>query len=89
MLATFVSRRACVPTEGARRCKLTEAVANHVLGHIDRNKLLTVVDGKGVPDHFGADHGGTTPRLDHLFLATRVHSVHLLAELVGYERAFF
>src|SRR4051812_47556270 len=36
-----------VPGEGPRRRELPELVANHVLGHLHRQKLVAVVDAEG------------------------------------------
>ena len=44
-----------VAAEGARRAELTQAVADHVLGHVDRDVLLAVVDGDRVADEVGED----------------------------------
>src|SRR6478672_12025725 len=41
--------------EGARQRELAELVADHVLGHVDRNVLLAVVDGDREPHELGRD----------------------------------
>ena len=35
--------------------KLAELVPNHVLGHIDRHVLASVMDRKGMPDKIGEE----------------------------------
>src|SRR5688572_17945170 len=53
--------------------ELTKAMADHVLGHVDRNVLLAVVDGDGMADERREDDGRTGPGLDDLLLVALVH----------------
>src|SRR6476646_600592 len=77
-----------VPAVVAGRAELTEPMADHVLGHVDRDVLLAVVDGDGVADEGREDHGRTRPRLDDLLLVALVHLLDP-AEKAGLdERAF-
>src|ERR1035437_661919 len=62
-----------MPAEGAGRGKLAEAVADHVLGHIDRDVLLAVVDGNRVPDEIRENDRRPRPGLDDLLLVALVH----------------
>ena len=62
-----------VPAIGAGVGELAEPVADHVLGHVDRDVLLAVVDGDGVADERGEDDGRTRPGLDDLLLVALVH----------------
>ena len=75
--------------EVAGGSKFTKLVAYHVLGHIDGDELVAVVDGEGVTDKLGSDHGCAAPGLDDGFLAGSLHCGDLLVELHGDEGALF
>src|SRR3954454_20027023 len=64
-----------VPAVVAGVGELAEAMADHVLGHVDRDVLLAVVDRDRVADERREDHRRARPGLDDLAL---VASVHLL-----------
>src|ERR1700728_4338384 len=64
-----------VVPEGACRGELAQLVADHRLGHVDRDVAAAVVDGDGVADHVGDDRRAAGPGLDDLLLATRVQDV--------------
>lgn len=70
-----------VATEAARWRKLPELMTDHIFHDEDRDKLVPVVHGDGVPYKVGADHRSTSPRLDHGLIARLIHSQHLLEEL--------
>lgn len=53
--------------EGSRRRKLAELVPDHVLGDVDRDELLAVVDTEGESNEFRSDRRTTGPSLDRLF----------------------
>src|SRR5436309_12913897 len=57
-----------VPAVVAGGAELTAAVADHVLGHIDRDVLLAVVDGDRVADERREDDRRARPRLHELLL---------------------
>jgi hypothetical protein len=48
-------------------------MADHVLGHVHRDVLLTVVDSDGVADEVGEDDAVARPGLEHLLLVLLVH----------------
>src|SRR5689334_16220413 len=48
-------------------------MADHVLGHVDRDVLLAVVDRDRVADERREDHGRARPGLDDLLLVAPVH----------------
>src|SRR5664280_3174172 len=73
--------------EGPGRGELAQLVADHRLGHVDRDVLTAVVHGDGVADHVRDDRGSPGPRLDDLLVSGRVEDVHLLEEVVVDERA--
>src|SRR5215204_4504979 len=62
-----------VPAVVAGRGELTKSVADHVLGHVDRDVLLAVVDRNGVADERREDHRRPRPGLDDLLLVALVH----------------
>jgi len=67
--------------KGARGCKLTKPMANHILGDIDRHVSTTVVHRDGVTHHLRKDHACTAPGADHLLVALLVHGLHSLHQL--------
>src|ERR1035441_8499015 len=75
MSATRSPLLAGVVPEGARGGELAQFVADHRLGHVDRDVTATVVDGNGVADHVGDDGGAAGPGLDDLLLPARVEHV--------------
>ena len=76
-----------VPAVGAGRGELTEAVADHVLGHVDRDVLLAVVDGDRVADERREDHRRARPGLHDLLLVAPVHLLDPPLEAKLDERA--
>jgi len=42
--------------ENTRRGELTQLVPDHVLGDVDRDEFITVVDSDGQAHEFGRDH---------------------------------
>src|ERR1700685_4106716 len=67
--------------------ELAELVADHRLGHVDRDVATTVVDGDGVADHVGDDRRPAGPGLDDPLLTGGVEGVDLLQQVVVDERA--
>ena len=57
----------------ARGRELAQAVTHHVLGHVDRNVLLAVIDCDRVADEVGEDDRLARPGLDDLLLVALVH----------------
>src|SRR5919106_4566195 len=76
-----------MPAVVAGGAELTEPVADHVLGHVDRDVLLAVVDGDGVADERREDHRRTRPGLDDLLLVALVHILDPAEEAGLCERA--
>src|SRR6185503_6831686 len=76
-----------VPAVGAGGGKLTEPVADHVLGHVHRHVLAAVVDGDGVADERREDHRRARPRLDDLLLVLLVHLLDAAEQAGLDERA--
>src|SRR3954469_22892779 len=64
-----------MPAVGAGMGELAEAMSDHVLGHVDRDMLLAVVDRDRVADERREDHGGARPGLHDLLLVALVHLV--------------
>src|SRR5215207_1433128 len=76
-----------VPAVVAGVGELAEAMTDHVLGHVDRDVLLAVVDGDGVTDEGRKDHRRTGPGLDDLLLVAPVHLLDPPLEAELDERA--
>ena len=65
-LLDFFVRRVTLECPG--QCEFAQFVANHLVGHINRNVLLAVVNGDGQTDEIGQNHGATRPCLNGLFV---------------------
>ena len=52
--------------ENAGRGELAQLVADHVLGHVDGDEYLAVMDVEGVADEIGSDRRAAGPGLDRL-----------------------
>src|SRR5215212_10980041 len=76
-----------VAAEAARRAELTESVADHVLGHVDRDVLLAVVHGDRVAHEVGEDDARARPRAQHLLLVLAVHLLDAAEQAGLGERA--
>lgn len=76
-------------TEVTCRCEFTELVTYHVFGNVNRNKLITIVNGKGVANEFGSDHRSAAPSFDNRLLTAFIHGANLLIELHADKGAFF
>ena len=63
--------------------ELTQLMADHVLGHIDRYMLSSVVNSKGMTYEFREDCGTSGPGFDNLLVALSVQGFNL------FEQAFF
>src|SRR5207237_6390858 len=75
-----------MPVEHARRRELAELVADHLLGHQNRNVLLPVVDAEGQPDELRQDGRAPAPDPDHLVTARRAGRLRLLEQIAVDER---
>src|SRR5579862_4410439 len=74
--------------EGAGRRELAEFVADHVLGHQDRDEFVAVVDAEGQPDELREDRRAPRPGADHLVAARAARLLRLLQQIAVDERAF-
>src|SRR4051794_12987782 len=61
-----LGRLAAVAPEGPGRGELAELVPDHILGHVELDEVLAVVDRKVLADELGYDRAGTRPGLDRL-----------------------
>jgi hypothetical protein len=69
--------------------EFTEFVADHILGHIDRDEGFAIVDGEVVADEVRGDHGLAAPRFDGLAVGSGGgNSVDFGEQLLIDERAF-
>ena len=69
--------------------EFAELVAHHVLGHINGDELIAVMNGESVTHEFGCNHRSAAPGLDDRLLAAFLHGVYFLFELNADEGAFF
>src|SRR5512147_1210680 len=83
-LGLLVGRRVAV--EEARRRELAEAVADHVLGHQNRQELVAVIDAEGQADELRQDGRATRPGLDDLVAARAARRLGLLQQISVDER---
>ena len=61
--------------------ELAQLVADHLLGDVNRDELVSVVNSDRMADEVRRDHAGTGPGLDHfLLLATIIHSKNSLLQ---------
>src|SRR5262245_13392561 len=77
-----------VALEDARRRELAELVPDHVLGDVDRNVLVAVVDAERQPDELRQDGRSPAPDLDHFRTAGRARGIRLLQQITVDKRAF-
>src|SRR5882757_7510479 len=70
-----------MPEEGPRRRKLAELVADHLLGHVDRDVLVPVVDTEQEPDELRQYRRAPAPDLDHLVTGRTARGFRLLEEV--------
>src|SRR5450432_1665008 len=70
------------------RRKFTELVTNHVLGHEDGLKNLSVMDEKGMADKIRRYHRAPRPCLDRFFGVRIVHLIDLLQKMRFDEGSF-
>src|SRR5690606_38819393 len=69
-----------VPAIRARRHELTQLVADHVFGDVDRHVPPAVVHRKGVPDERGKDGRIPRPSLDNPLFPGLVHLPNLFQQ---------
>gem|GEM_PF-3077236 len=75
--------------EGTREGELTQFVSNHVLGDINRNKLLPVVNSESQTNEIRQNRGPTRPSLDWLTILSLARNSHLFNEVIVAKRSFF
>ena len=80
---------AAVTTEGACQGELAQLVTDHVLGDVDGDELVTIVNSEGVSNEIGRNHRSARPSLDHRLLSALIHGVNLLLKFHADVRAFF
>src|SRR5450759_1534154 len=82
----FVGRMAL---ESTGKRKLTQLVANHLIGDIDWHVLFAVVHRDGQADEFGQDHGTARPGLNRLFVFGGDRLVGFGYQVMVNKRTFF
>src|SRR4051794_13208632 len=78
---------AAVAAEGPRGGELAELVADHVLGHVQLDEHLAVVDGEVLAHELGDDRAGARPGPDRLAGAAVLGPLDLLEQPLVDERA--
>src|SRR5580765_2278322 len=74
-----------MPVEGPGRRELAEFVADHVLGHQDRDEFMSVIDAEGQPDELRKDRRAPRPRPDHLVAPRAARLFRLRQQIAGDE----
>src|SRR5262245_11023960 len=69
-----------VAAEDPRGYELAELVPDHVLGDVDGDELVAVVDRQRVPHELRHHGRASRPRLDDALLAAAVHRLDLLEQ---------
>src|SRR5579863_6081320 len=77
-----------MPVEGPGRREFAKLVADHILGHQDRDEFVPVIDAEGQSDKLRKDRRAPRPRPDHLVAATPARLFRLFQEVAVDERAF-
>src|SRR5271154_6403293 len=80
----FVAR---VTVEGSRRGELAKLVADHVLGHQDRDEFMPIVDAERQPDELREDRRAARPRPDYLVTPGSPRVLRLLQQITIDEGA--
>ncbi len=70
-----------------RRRKLAKLVAHHILGDVDGDELVAVVDGQCVPDEIWGDRRSSGPRSNDFLVARFVQGFNLLGQMLVDEGA--
>src|SRR5260370_42683587 len=71
---------------GPGRRELGELVTHHLLGHVDRNMLVAVVDAESEADELRQHRRAAAPDLDHLGPAAAARGIGLLEQIAVDER---
>ena len=67
-------------TELASRSELSQLMSNHILCNVNRNKLISVVNGNRMTYEIRRNHRSARPSLDHVLLTAFIHSDDFLLE---------
>jgi len=73
-----------MPLIRSRWGEFTKFVSNHILGHIYRKELPSVVHVEGMTDHLRENCRSPRPSLDNFLIIPLVELDHLLIELLVY-----
>ena len=74
--------------ERSGECKLAKLVSDHILGYINRNVLLTVMNSDGVTDELREYGRRAGPGLQNFLLVLRIHGLNTCKKLCFYIRCF-
>jgi hypothetical protein len=84
----LLTRHATVRLEDPRRSELSKLMSNHILGHVDGNKDLTVMYTERMADEVGCNRGATGPSLDRLLGAGLDRLLDFLKQVVVDKETF-
>ena len=70
----------CMTTEGTSGSELTESVTYHILCNVNRNEILSVMNGNRMTHEIGGNDGCACPSLDDRALAAFIHCENLILE---------
>ena len=76
-------------SEDTGRSEFTQLVSNHILGHIDGDEFVPVVNGDGEANEVGGNHRGAGPGLDGGLFARLLGGENALFQFVVDKGAFF
>ena len=67
-------------TEGTSGSELTKTMTYHILCNIDRDEILSVMNGYRMPHEIRGNDGSTSPSLNDRLLAAFIHCENFLLE---------
>ena len=64
-------------------------MTNHILGDINRNKLIAIMNSNSVTNKIRRNHRCSSPSLYNILFTTFIHGKNLFLKRDSYIRAFF
>jgi hypothetical protein len=78
-----------VASEQAGGGKLTQTVAYHILGDVNRDMPTSIMDGNRMPNHLRENSAGAAPGTEYFLVTTLVHYLDFLQQFRVNKRPFF
>ena len=78
-----------MPAKCAGRSEFTELMPNHILGNINWDEPITIVNGQRMTDEIRRDRRATGPSLDDLLISRAIEMFDFFRQMPIDERAFF